>query len=104
MAACFHALYGDDIGAGVFGGTRLGDGGYVRASATVDTFATHAMPALLSFATKAGGYSPMTEETIGGCAASSASHCAVKSGGVASPAFAATAGPKRSKNVRRRSS
>ncbi len=30
MAACLHSLHGHDIGAGVFGGTRLCDGGYVR--------------------------------------------------------------------------
>jgi len=39
----------------------------------------------------------MTEETIGGFATSSASHCAAKSRGVASPALAATAGPKLSR-------
>ena len=36
----------------------------------------------------------MTEETIGGLMASNASHCAAKSGGVASPAVGATGGPE----------
>ena len=30
MAAGFHPLHRDDIGAGFFGGTRLGDGRHVR--------------------------------------------------------------------------
>ena len=44
------------------------------------------------------------EETIRGRASITASHWAEKSGGVASPAFGATAGPKPPRNVRRRAS
>ena len=46
----------------------------------------------------------MTDETIGGAAASSASHWAAKSGGVASPADGATSGPKPARNARRSAS
>src|SRR3954453_22874451 len=42
----------------------------------------------------------MIDETTAGPAASSASHCAAKSGGVASPAFSGTGGPKRPRNSR----
>src|SRR5258708_2664419 len=48
----------------------------------------------------AGGYSPMTEETIGGATASNASHCATNSGGVASPASLGTSGPHLPRNLR----
>ena len=41
-------------------------------------------------ATNSGGKRPITDETIGGAAASKASHCAAKSGGVASPASGGT--------------
>src|SRR5579883_3419785 len=47
---------------------------------------------------------PMTDETIGGPTASSASHCAAKSGGVASPASAATGGPHLPRKSRTRAS
>ena len=42
----------------------------------------------------------MIEETIGGPASSSASHCAAKSGGVASPAVAGTSGPHCARKAR----
>src|SRR5580704_6302720 len=44
----------------------------------------------------------MTEETIGAPHVSSASHCAAKSGGFASPASGGTAGPHRSRKSRTR--
>src|SRR5260370_493614 len=46
----------------------------------------------------------MTDETIGGPADSIASHCAEKSGGVASPASDATGGPQPARNARTRAS
>src|SRR2546421_3635944 len=46
----------------------------------------------------------MTEETIGGLAATNASHCAAKSGGLASPASGGTVGPHPARNSRTRAS
>src|SRR5215813_4895407 len=46
----------------------------------------------------------MTEETIGGPAASIASHCAAKSGGLASAASGGTDGPHWPRNSRTRAS
>ena len=46
----------------------------------------------------------MTEEITGGAAASTASHCAAKSGGPASPASGATGGPHCARKRRRASS
>lgn len=65
------------------------------ASATVLTAANQEMPLSFRRATKAGGNRPITEETAGGAAASSASHWASKSGGRASPASGTPAVPTR---------
>ena len=75
-----------------------------RASATVVTLANQAIPRAFMRSTNSGGYSPMIEDTMDGATSSNASHCAAKSGGVASPAVGGTSGPQAARSSRTRAS
>jgi hypothetical protein len=61
----------------------------------VETFAHQVIPQFFSRSTNGAGYSPITEETIGGAISRSVCYCAVKSGGTASPAPSGNAGVNR---------
>src|SRR5947199_5938992 len=73
-----------------------------RASATVEMLANQAILRSLALATKPGENRPITDETALGATESNVSHCAVKSGGVESPAAAGTVGPQRLRKSRTR--
>src|SRR5208337_4192500 len=53
-----------------------------------------AIPRALSAVTNGGSKIPMIDDTTRGAAASTAAHCAAKSGGLASPASGLTSGPQ----------
>src|SRR5438067_1261136 len=75
-----------------------------RASSSVVAVANQAMPLSLNRSTNSGGYTPMIDETAVGLSSTNTSHCARKSGSVASPAAGGTFGPQSARNARMRAS